>query len=460
VVGGLLLLPLAVLVALSIDSRRRADRELQEAIADTDRRDPGWRFDDLEAKQPRLPDEKNGALQVLAARRLLPAGWPAATAKGPSLDDLLEGLEPQQQLDAEQQRVLRAELQAVQPALQVAEGLVDFPEGRFPITWQVASLSSPIDLVQQGRAVARLLQLEAMRRAQDGDADGACRLEPALINSGRSIGQEYSLIAILVRTALLGVATQTLERTLAQGEPDEASLAAAQRLLEREEEETPALTVTAFRGERALQHRMLEAVEKGEVALGGTAPPTLGEHIGNYATSGMVRHSHVVYLRYMTEAVELAKAPGPAQLSRSKELAAAPIDPRAALARLLLPAADKLLGTEWRKLAQLRCAIAAVAVERYRRSEGRWPDSLEALAPRYLRRVPADPYDGRPLRYRRLDDGVIVYSVGPDQTDNGGHLDRKDPLAEGNDLGFRLWDAAHRRQPAPPRPGPPAGEEK
>jgi hypothetical protein len=28
------------------------------------------------------------------------------------------------------------------------------------------------------------------------------------------------------------------------------------------------------------------------------------------------------------------------------------------------------------------------------------------------------------LRYRRLDDGVVIYSLGPDRTDDDGNLDR------------------------------------
>jgi len=82
--------------------------------------------------------------------------------------------------------------------------------------------------------------------------------------------------------------------------------------------------------------------------------------------------------------------------------------------------------------------------------------------------VPADLYDGMPLRLRRLEDGLVIYSVGPDGQDNGGHLDRKSPTNPGTDLGFRLWDVAKRRQPpVPPKPveppfgvpgmGPPGG---
>jgi hypothetical protein len=98
---------------------------------------------------------------------------------------------------------------------------------------------------------------------------------------------------------------------------------------------------------------------------------------------------------------------------------------------------------------QFRCAIVALAAERYRRARGQWPETLEALAAvGYLKQVPTDVFDGRPLRWRRLDDGAVVYSVGPDGQDNGGKLDPKNPAAPGTDVGIRLWDVARRRQPA------------
>jgi hypothetical protein len=99
-----------------------------------------------------------------------------------------------------------------------------------------------------------------------------------------------------------------------------------------------------------------------------------------------------------------------------------------------------------------RCAVAAVAAERYRLRHGTWPASLAALVPEFLRQVPADPYDGQPLRYRRLPDGVLIYSVSTDGQDDGGTINRENPTFPGSDLGFRLWDVKHRRQP--PRPAP------
>jgi hypothetical protein len=34
--------------------------------------------------------------------------------------------------------------------------------------------------------------------------------------------------------------------------------------------------------------------------------------------------------------------------------------------------------------------------------------------------VPTDPFNDQPLRYRKLTKGYIVYSLGPDFTDDGG----------------------------------------
>jgi hypothetical protein len=119
------------------------------------------------------------------------------------------------------------------------------------------------------------------------------------------------------------------------------------------------------------------------------------------------------------------------------------------LTLLLFPAMEKLSEAARRKLAHVRCMIVTLAVERYRQKHSAWPETLNQLVPEVLAEVPRDPFDGEPLRYTRLADGVIVYSVGVDGVDNGGALDRDNPARPGADLGFRLWDVKYRRQPPP-----------
>jgi len=180
-----------------------------------------------------------------------------------------------------------------------------------------------------------------------------------------------------------------------------------------------------------------------------------------------VRRYHPAMLRMFQRAVEIARREPEEQAEPLRQLEGE-IDQRAAatrggdeeLARLLMPALGKVAASFRRDRAVLRGATVGLALERYRLATGRWPKELTELVPDYLPAVPTDPFDGRPMRYRPLSDGVIVYSVGPDGQDDGGALNRKNVVVPGTDLGFRLWDVTARRQPGaealpPPDESPP-----
>jgi hypothetical protein len=68
--------------------------------------------------------------------------------------------------------------------------------------------------------------------------------------------------------------------------------------------------------------------------------------------------------------------------------------------------------------------------------------------PGYLAEIPRDPFDGQPMRYRRIPDGITIYAVGLDGVDNQGALDRTVKMPDGTDIGFQLWDLA-KRHPQP-----------
>lgn len=73
-------------------------------------------------------------------------------------------------------------------------------------------------------------------------------------------------------------------------------------------------------------------------------------------------------------------------------------------------------------LAQARAADSALAALQFFRDRGHFPDALEELTPRYMAKVPRDPYThDSPLRYDKDANRVVVYSLGPNFTDNGGH---------------------------------------
>ena len=66
-------------------------------------------------------------------------------------------------------------------------------------------------------------------------------------------------------------------------------------------------------------------------------------------------------------------------------------------------------------------ARVAIALERYRLAHGEYPESLDALAPQFMKQIPHDIINGQPLHYRRTSDGqFVLYSVGWNETDDGG----------------------------------------
>jgi hypothetical protein len=214
----------------------------------------------------------------------------------------------------------------------------------------------------------------------------------------------------------------------------------------------------ALRGERASNDRRREELQKGKETAGffqvqrrgaAVAPFPHDEELSMIA-SGALKGQRAALLRAYNDLVAAARLPPEQMGTRLRQL-------MASLARSnTAPAVQLFLTGQFPpQYALMRAAIAALAAERYRRQHGRWPDTLDALVPEFLPEVPLDPHDGKRLRYRRLEEGVVIYSVGPNLTDDGGILDRQPHfggVATGTDIGVQLWDVQSRRQP--PAAGP------
>ena len=72
--------------------------------------------------------------------------------------------------------------------------------------------------------------------------------------------------------------------------------------------------------------------------------------------------------------------------------------------------------------------IGAIALKRYHMKHGEYPASLVMLVPEFVAKVPRDPIDGQPLRYRPNPDGTfLLYSIGDDGKDDGGDPASSDP---------------------------------
>ncbi len=465
IVGGLILAFLTVSLGGIIYGDRASLAELRQAIAEADRLDPNWRLEDLEAHRVVIPDEENSALQVLSASRLLPNNWEtwpvpeagddenAAELVRRVVQESLDDLPSPVLLNEQQIQSLRAQLREAGPALAIARKLTGMPRGRYEIKWSKGWLDSLPPHLDDVRKVRYVLATDAMLRLQEEDFDEALADCQAILNLARSLGDEPSVFSQLTRSACDAAVFRTIERTLAQGEPSAWGLVAIQKALEEEAEEP--LFLFATRGERAGMDGMMEAFQRGEIkpsdivaAFGLRVDAGFGSVLELLWTTTAVKSLRAALLRVTTQMVEIAKLPPEQQQDRCK-LLLDDIEKQRQFVRMLSLSADKVSVGFLRRQAELRCGPVALAAERFRRTHDRWPESLKELVPEYIKEIPKDPFDGAPLRYRRLDEGVVIYSVGVDKTYDGGNPvdNAHKPCSEAR---VRLWNLEHRRQP--PRP--------
>jgi hypothetical protein len=440
-----------------------SDKDLRDAIAEADRLDPGWRLEELEAKRASITAAENAAEHVLAIKASMPRPWPPdSMSKLPepkpirpgdeepmSLEGKIFELAPDLQLNANQTQELRAAMEMVKGPLAKARTLMNFHAGRYAIQWSPDYFSTKLRWLDDCRGVTNLLWLDARLRAQDDDIEGALISILSILSVAKSFGDVPNLLSQIVRQGQSREATQVLEIALAQGQVSENTLAKAQ-LAFKEEASQPVL-LFSVRGERAGYHQMMEAVKRGKVKAssltGYGARGKLDKWWENVSGELELRVSHAPLIRITTQIVEIAKLPVEEQRPRYKSYIRS-IDENDLphFVKSMVPTEDTI-EFFWRNQSHLRCAIVALAVERYRIAHHDWPDSLSSLVPEFLTDVPRDPYDARPLRYHRLLDGVVIYSIGPYEKDNGGKIDRQNSTRVDTNIGFQLWDVNRRRQP-------------
>lgn len=115
---------------------------------------------------------------------------------------------------------------------------------------------------------------------------------------------------------------------------------------------------------------------------------------------------------------------------------------------LRIASADRTLSwaivNHYRNLTSMEGLVATMGILRFHKERGSWPATLEELASAgYIRRMPMDPYGGKPLGYVRTTDSFILYSCGDNFCDDGGVP--KDPRPAVMHGDWILWPVGERK---------------
>ncbi|QVL32026.1 hypothetical protein KIH39_24850 [Telmatocola sphagniphila] len=450
---------------------RDSARELEEMIAQLDREDPGWSWEELLKKRNELPDDQNSYTLIKKISEIPPS--PNSSFEPPlsSWRILPEGLPPEV---AEWGAQLVAD---TKERILLSRQLANRPRGVHFIQYSEDVFNADFNSLQKVRTIAFELLWDMRVHAQLHHFDVCVQDIRAIRNAARSCGEE-GLIPFLIRIALETIACSAVQQMLSQGEIKSTDLEILQKEF-LEEAHEPTLK-KALRSERAaalksMQYRASSyglILQSIAISIRGDGTAAKGQPIRNLAGvllalkyPPFAAADQAYMLRRMTDIINvLDKSEREIkefldQFEQENLQNRTSIPPASqVLTNLYLPPINKLVFSNYRAQGWLRSTVCGLAAERFRIVNKRWPNNLEELVPNFLEKVEEDPYTGKPLLFKRLNDGIVIYSVGQDLKDDGGDVlgvvtDQSERGAYKSnlptDIGFRLWDVDKRGKTNP-----------
>ncbi len=340
---------------------------------------------------------------------------------------------------------LDANAQAIERAIEASNR----PRLFFPLVAQ--DKQSLIDAAMQGqlqqmRAVTRLLSANAMRALGEGRLEEAETNLLACHRLARLMGRRAPVIEVLVSYAIDATASQG-DRALAMSNKVTAEQLSAYRKKLAELPPLADMSEAIDQGERLfglgmICHLATHADEDSAKALG--LPKDLRRMLGLTVDWDLIlKGSNTQYdkmvaaLRqptYAERAVAIDEIE--TDLKKLREEAKQPAQilftllgadpPRAVVSRqlgnvlmaTLVPAIRQSANAETRAQARHEMTLLALALAEYQRDKGTYPETLNALAPQYLKTISQDPFTGETLKYQRQEKGYLLYTVGPNGKDD------------------------------------------
>jgi hypothetical protein len=299
--------------------------------------------------------------------------------------------------------------------------------------WDYRVLNNRLNLVAI-RELAQTLHALVLIELRRGDLDAAHGHALALIRMGHMHSEAFFLVNQMFRSGISAVATDAVWEMLQANGWTEARLETLQRALE--ELSFFDSVARSLEVERAVVLTLHPTWGKGLLPWGAPAAqrtPPPDRLRGFFWRRLWAERDLLAYLVCSQSGIDAMERliDGVPFLDMRPELEAARQQFESRMTGLggmrywfsasVTPAYDRALGSLVRNETGRSLAVIAIALERYRLANNRWPADLTELAPTFLDTVPRDLYTGESLRYHLLTDGFYsLYSVGSNGQDNGG----------------------------------------
>ena len=332
-------------------------------------------------------------------------------------------------LPASMKSTLAAILQSNRTALDLFAQGTRCEKSRYPVDLALG-VDALFPHLPKVRMAVKLTQLSAILHAEAGDGKQAATDVLTSLGLVRSLDAEPSTISQSMRASVVPIAAAALERAVNRSAlPQESlrALAAAFQKMEDYDARGEGFN-RALAGERldlaallATPQKLLELLP----AMGADLSPGEREEISARLQSGRKLTAEREYCEAtFRQLLAIRKTAWPARSQAGdfiRQRVAQAGKEKLAILVWLLPGLAGQVNREAECLASLRLGLTAIALEQFRAgAASHYPDSLSELSPKYLPGPPVDPFDGQGLRYRKKGGGYLLYSIGPDLTDDSG----------------------------------------
>ncbi len=397
-------------------------------------------------KKPLFPDERTKASAPAGAEEgahQMPQTPPEVFSYGEQLDEVLHKGWPKDAVE-----------------------LGHWLDALFARTWAAdfrKAAALPLGLVQDPHSVqeaALLFSARALQLQARGDDTGGLDQVAVALGLARQLRHKTPLQHLLYSLDIEDTALEVFNRWLEKLGPRKELLRRALDVLRRHEEQTPPVSDNI----KAEYYQFRNLLDE-------TFSPRAGLRGQLFAFARQVpwekERERRLLNGYVAAELRVAELP----TWKLEEVKGRARDRGAARAiwEYLIPATDRIVAREAKMRCQARAAVLRVALARYEVEQGKPAARLDDLVPRYLPRLPLDPFSGRTFSYRvstgerienvaarnRIENVAarnqvereqpesvfprvargqgVLWSTGPDGTDNGG-------TKQG--LGFSMSDAA------------------
>lgn len=348
---------------------------------------------------------------------------------------------PTEQFPDDLRKKVTESLEHFQPVLEKLDKGAGIPLSRFDIgiIYGIKAFRARMPRLQTAIFLLSLRTLDSILRGED---DAAANSAVSMLRMIRIFDFHPTMVLHAVKAGFVALACEDIRLLLERGHPSEESLAKLQKVLS---ETIPANALErTLLAERVYQTEMARNLIPENITsrLLQDKVPDLPERLPVPATFWIrlrLRQKAVRYFRDMTRLITAARRPWPepwdAIIGNAVKSGKKP-------SRLLSSSAMSVRLTA-QTLTAMRCTILAIVIERYRRSHGELPGSLDEVLPAYISSIPLDPFTGKKLLYSHDEETYVVYSVGINRQDDGGSIKPKADEKRPQDWGIRI----HFRKP-------------